>query len=117
MPTTIPDPPEGAGPAGRCLWNSVLGDYELDEHELVLFTEAVRTTDVLAELNARVQADGALIDSPRGPKPHPAAVEARHQRITLARILAALRLPSGDEHDRPQRRSGVRQPYRLRDAS
>jgi hypothetical protein len=38
-------------------------------------------------------------------------VEARQQRIALARLLAALRLPSGEEGEqdrRPQRRMGVR---------
>jgi hypothetical protein len=54
------------------------------------------------------------VDSPQGVKPHPAAVEARQQSITLARLLNALRLPNGEEGDeqvgarRPQRRPGVR---------
>jgi hypothetical protein len=44
---------------------------------------------------------------------HPAVVEARQQRLALARLLAALRLPAGAEDDlaagrRPQRRVGVR---------
>lgn len=37
---------------------------------------------------------GALVTSPQGVKANPAAVEARQQRIALARLLAALRLPS-----------------------
>jgi hypothetical protein len=45
---------------------------------------------------------------------HPAYTEARQQQIALARVLAALRLPSGDEEaGRPQKRVGVRGPYAL----
>jgi hypothetical protein len=41
-------------------------------------------------------------------------VEARQQRIGLARLLAALRLPAGEEEAddrRPQRQMGVRGVY------
>ncbi|MDP9392299.1 MAG: hypothetical protein M3P89_13215 [Actinomycetota bacterium] len=43
-------------------------------------------------------------------------VEARQQRIALARILAALRLPAGEESEAggdraPQRRMGMRGVY------
>jgi hypothetical protein len=81
--------------------------YELEEHERVLLVEAVRTVDLLTELEALIRADGAVVESPQGRKAHPAAVEARQQRIALARLLAALRLPSGDEQDakRPPRRA------------
>lgn len=93
--------------------------YELDEHERALLVEAVRTVDLLADLDAAVRRDGALVDSPQGTKAHPAAPEARQQRIALARLLASLRLPAGDVGDeapgrRPQRRVGVRGVYGIR---
>lgn len=114
--------PEGVKAAGRRLWSSVTDDYELDEHELSLLREAVRTVDLLADLDAAVRKDGALVESPQGIKAHPAAVEARQQRIALARLLAALRLPAGEEDDRqasarPQRRVGARGVYGLRGVS
>lgn len=113
--------PKGTRDAGKRLWDSVLSEYELEEHERALLVEAVRTLDLLADLEALVRAEGAVIDSPQGRKAHPAAVEARQQRITLARLLAALRLPSGDESDRkagarPQRRTGARGTYGIRGA-
>ena len=42
--------------------------------------------------------------------------EARQQSITLSRLLASLRLPSGEEEGgvRPQRRGGARAPYAMR---
>jgi hypothetical protein len=75
----------------------------------------LRTVDVLDELEARVAADGVMLSSSQGDRAHPALVEARQQRITLARLQAALRLPAGEEEGgeqrRPQRRSGVRGVY------
>lgn len=111
-----PATPKGTSPAGKRLWLSVLGDYELEEHELALLVEAVRTVDLLEKLDAAVRADGPLVESPQGMKAHPAAVEARQQRIALARLLAALRVPLGEEGDqqpsaRPQRRVGARGVY------
>jgi len=102
------------------LWASVVADYELDEHETVLLLEACRTVDLLVELDAAVRRDGALVASPQGQKAHPGAVEARQQRVALARLLAALRLPAGSEGDqaegrRPQRRVGARGVYGITD--
>jgi hypothetical protein len=113
--------PTGLKTAGKRLWSSIVDDFELDEHELALLLEACRTVDVLTVLDANVRKDGPLIESPQGVKAHPAAVEARQQRIALARLLAALRLPSGEAGDeqqnaRPQRRVGARGVYGIRGA-
>jgi hypothetical protein len=115
-PRKVQRPPSTARAAGRRLWRAVLVEYELEEHELLLLREAVRTADVLDDLAALVERDGPVTVSPQGERAHPALVEARQQRIALARILAALRLPAGEEGDqqasrRPQRRSGVRGVY------
>lgn len=120
MSTSRGVPPMRA--AGRRLWSSVVDVYDLDEHERALLLEAVRTVDLLTELDASVRADGALVDSPQGVKANPAAVEARQQRIALARLLAALRLPAGGEGDvqasaRPARKVGVRGVYGIRGAA
>ncbi len=111
--------PQGVGAASRRLWTSVVDAYDLEEHERALLVEAVRTVDLLEELDKRVRADGALHDSPQGLRAHPAAVEARQQRIALARLMAALRLPAGEAGNqqataRPQRRGGARGVYGIR---
>ncbi len=116
MSERVPAAPRGSGAAGRRLWSSVLQLWELDEHELLLLRELVRTTDLLDELQAVVDRDGLMVDSPSGPKVHPAIVEARQARIAAARLTAVLRLPSGSEGDevqgrRQQRRVGVRGAY------
>lgn len=112
--TTRPKPPAGSGAAGTKLWRAVVDEYELEEHELLLLREMVRTVDTLDALEARVAEDGVLLSSSQGDRAHPALVEARQQRITLARLQAALRLPAGEEGEdqrRPQRRMGVRGVY------
>jgi hypothetical protein len=114
-------PPSSLRAAGKRLWASVAEHYDLEEHERALLVEAARTVDLLDDLEALVRADGAVIDSPQGRKANPAVVEVRQQRIALARLLAALRLPAGEEGDeqagaRPQRRVGVRGTYGIRGA-
>jgi|SRR5829696_5144487 len=115
--TSKPRIPAGTGTAGAKLWRAVLAAYELEEHELLLLREMVRTVDALDLLEARVAADGVLLGSSQGERAHPALVEARQQRIALARLQAALRLPAGEEESgdqrRPQRRTGVRGVYGL----
>jgi hypothetical protein len=117
----IPKPPAGTGPAGRRLWADVLEKYELEEHELSLLREMVRTVDLLDGLAAIVARDGLMVPVlPAGEKVHPAAVEARQARISLARLSASLRLPAGEEGDqpahlrRPQRRGGARGTYGIK---
>ena len=109
----IPGPPKGTRANGRKLWDDILSRYELETHELVLLREIVRTVDLLDELAALVAAEGLMTEGSWGPRPHPAVIEARQARIALARLTAALRLPSGDVDDqvvgrRPRRRVGVR---------
>lgn len=114
-----PAVPRGTRAAGKRLWLAVTADFDLEEHELALLVEAVRTVDLLDQLDAAVKRDGPLVDSPQGVKAHPAAVEARQQKIALARLLAALRVPLGEDGDqqataRPQRRVGMRGVYALK---
>ena len=46
-----PKPPPGTGVNGGKLWRDVLDAYELEEHELALLREAVRTVDQLDDLH------------------------------------------------------------------
>lgn len=108
----IPAPPAGTRKGGKRLWTSIVAEFELEEHELALLREAVRAVDQLDQLAAIITREG-VIEEATG-RAHPALTEARQLKIALARVLAALRLPSGDEDAaRPQRRTGVRGPYAL----
>ncbi len=91
----VPAPPRGVQAAGRRLWRSVLEEFELAEHELALLRQAVRVADVCEQLQQRVDEDGPLLDG----KAHPALVELRQQRILLARLIVALRVPLGETEE------------------
>jgi hypothetical protein len=119
MAQKIPATPKGTGPSGTKLWRDVLSKYELEEHELALLREMLRTVDLLDKLAAITAREGLMVKGSWGSKPHPAVTESRQQKIALARLTAALRLPAGDENDqaagrRPQRRVGVRGVYGVR---
>ena len=100
---TLPAPPKGTRAAGRRLWRAVLSDYELAEHELTLLRQAVRVADLCEDLQQRVDEEGPVL----GDRAHPALVELRQQRILLARLIVALRVPLDDEenHSRPAQRT------------
>ena len=98
------------------MWLAIVGEWDLDEHELALLRELVRVVDRLDALAAVVDAEGLIVDGGKvGPRMHPAAVEARQLAIAQARMTAALRLPDGEDgsesQGRRQRRSGVRGVY------
>ena len=116
---SIPEAPEGAGPAGARLWRAVLAEFELAEHELTLLRQAVRVADLCEQLQAIVEEDGPMLTVDGQPSTHPAVVELRQQRIMLARLIVALRVPLGDQEDeqatRPQRRA-LRGVYAIGDA-
>jgi hypothetical protein len=111
---TVKKPSAGLRAQGKALWRSLTADYELGDHELSLLLQAARTVDLLDDLEAEIRSGGALVDSPQGRKANPAAVEARQQRLALARLLAALRIPLDDSHgaDRTQTRS-IRGVYKV----
>lgn len=115
-------PPTGTKAAGSRLWKSVADVYDLDEHETAVLRSAVATVDLIDVLQAEIVARGAVVESPQGCKANPAVVEIRQQRLVLARLIAALRLPQGEAGDhqagaRPQRRLGVRGVNSLRGVS
>lgn len=113
----VPAVPKGTGVSGARLWRDVTSRYELEVHETLLLRQAVHVVDLLDKLAAAIDKDGPTIDG----RMHPAVRESRQQQIVLARLLAALRLPTGDEAAqpagrRPQRRSGARGVYPIRGA-
>ncbi len=89
--------------AGERLSAAIRGEFELAEHELVLLAEAAKTLDTCVLLQELVDRGGLLAPTNAGERAAPALVELRAQRLTLARLLAAMRIPV-DEQERTQRR-------------
>lgn len=97
MTSKIPASPTGCGPDGRRLWRAVLTDYELSEHESVLLARACRVADTCADLQRRVDDEGAIVHALHGDRVNPALIELRAQGILLARLIVALRVPLGSQ--------------------
>jgi hypothetical protein len=108
----IPPVPKGTGTAGRRLWRAVLEEFELAEHELSLLRQAVHVADLCEQLQDIVDAEGLVLAG----RAHPALVELRQQRILLARLVVALRVPMGDEDAGRSQYRGTRGVYGIRGA-
>ncbi|MFN3003263.1 terminase [Mycolicibacterium wolinskyi] len=104
----LPVTPAGLSGSGLLLWNSVVADFELDEHELAILREACRTVNGIDALQARVDRDGVLNESPQGLRVHPGLVELRQQRLALTKLLAALAIPADEAASGAGRRYGIR---------
>jgi hypothetical protein len=117
MAQNVPRPPAGLRKSGRALWRAVLTDFELEQHETAILTQACRVADLCDTLQAKVDAEGIMSETSQGPRVHPAAVELRQQGIALARLMTALRIPAGESDNRDAHRPGVRGVYSLRGGS
>lgn len=95
--------PSGLKAGGKKLWTRVLDDFELAEHETNVLRETARTIDLIDDLVTIVKKDGSMQESPQGRRVYPAVQELRQQRIALARLLAALNIPTDDDGSRPVR--------------
>lgn len=110
----------GLAVAGKRLWRSVTDVYDLEAYEEALLLQACRCADTLDRLAAEAASGTVTVENFRGDQvAHPALTEGRQQAITLSRLLASLRLPSGEEFGdaRPQRRGASRGAYGLRGAA
>lgn len=102
-------PPRGIGRAGRVMWASIADRFDLEPHELELLRQIARVADRIEACDVAVDAEGVLVEG----RTHPLLIESRLQRLTLGRLVAALRLPDSQDV-RPQRRGGFRRAYQLR---
>ena len=95
---------------GRRLWRAVTSVLELDAPEVCLLHETCRCLDSLDDLDRLVRQVGLVLPDGRV---SPWLIESRQQKLTLARLLASLRLPPdlADVGSRPQRRGAARGTY------
>ncbi|MGG7307552.1 hypothetical protein ACQXVK_10210 [Curtobacterium sp. AB451] len=94
---------EPAGEALRRQYDAALGDdNEWDEKDLVVLELAARQANDIQALEAVLAAEGpTTLGSAGQTRLHPAIVELRLQRLSLARILAQIPLP--DEFGQPKK--------------
>lgn len=110
--------PGGLDESGVRLWESVADAFDLDVHEQLLLLQACRAADLLDRLSLEAARGPLTVVNAKGDRiANPVVVEHRQQSLTLARLLASLRMPSGEEDDRPQRRGAARGSYGVRRVS
>jgi hypothetical protein len=89
--------PGGLGAAGEALLRSVIGAFQLDQHEVMVLEAACREADVAAAADLAVVQAGPYLTDPRGNvRAHPGIATARSSRLATARLLRALSLPGKD---------------------
>ncbi|MGZ1492415.1 terminase [Brevibacterium sediminis] len=91
-----PRVPKGLESPGSDLWIKIVEAYELEDHALSVLEQLCRTQTRIAQLDAIVDAEGLIIDSPQGRKTHPALVEVRQLRTVYYRLHGALGFPEVD---------------------
>ena len=114
-PVAVTPVPAGLDESGTRLWESVAGEFDLDVHEQLLLLQACRTADLLDRLSREAARGRLTVKNAKGEEvTNPVITEHRQQSLVLARLLASLRMPSGEEDERPQRRGAARGFYGVR---
>lgn len=86
--------PDGLGPGGSRLWDTVHEGWVLEDREVPLLTAACRTLDECDRLTAALADAPPVVPGHAGqPRVNPLFGEARQHRLALARLLRALNLP------------------------
>ncbi len=111
---SLPQPPHSLDVAGRRLWRSVVGDFDLSESERSLLALACQAADDAARARAALTASGSVTARGRYGQPvlHPAVMVARQAEASVARILGQLHVI--DSAEKPARRLSTPGPKPLR---
>lgn len=93
---TTKTPPK-LGAAGRKLWQSITGKWELDPREHAILAAACKQADDVAALEAALKSDGLTVTGSTGQlRLNGVISELRQSRQAVAKLLVDLRLPSED---------------------
>ncbi len=101
---------------GLQLMQELSDTFDFDPQEMALLRLIAAQLDRIAELDAIVAREGVVIHGTQGERLHPAATESRQLSLSVARLIATLRLPLGDDDEAgserlPQRRTAARGVY------
>lgn len=87
----ISKPPNHLSLASRALWKRIHAEYELEAHHDALLCSALESRDRAEQARQLIDADGPLVDNPRGGKrPHPLLGVERDSRAAWVRTIHAL---------------------------
>lgn len=95
---TRPRPPQSLDQAGRTLWRSFTGPYELAPAEAELLRQACRVADNLARIDAVLMDSELVVEGYGGqPRAHPLLAVSADQRRVLDALFRSMALPMPDE--------------------
>jgi|SRR5215831_3038207 len=87
--STIPQPPRKLGDFGSSLWQSIQGEYKVDDAAgREMLAQACEAADRVARLAEKINADGEIVDS----KAHPLLKDELANRAFICRTLRQLGL-------------------------
>ncbi|MBI5618784.1 MAG: P27 family phage terminase small subunit [Gammaproteobacteria bacterium] len=100
--------PKHLQPATRKWWESVVAEFDLEDHHVRLLTQAAQAWDRAEQAREALAVHGMTYDDRFGaPKARPEVAIERDSRIAFARLLRELDLDGGPEPDpRPPRITG-----------
>lgn len=94
--------PDDLDSAGKTLWLSIAGHYELRADEVAVLADACRTTDIIAAMDSAWAGEGRPMTS-RGSQgqlvAYPLISELRQYRSARAALLRQLKLPDENSTD------------------
>ena len=91
-------PPASLDEAGRALWRSVTGAYDLAPAEVELLRQACRVADNLARIDAALLDSDVVVEGYNGqPRSHPLLASSADQRRVLDGLIRSMALPMPDE--------------------
>jgi len=91
--STTPQPPRTLGEHGLSLWQSIQSKYRIDDAAgREMLVQACEAADRVARLAEKINADGEVIETENGPKPHPLLKDELAGRAFIVRVLRQLGL-------------------------
>lgn len=102
-------PPVGLEAKGQRFWSDITKVYDLGPHELLMLEDCCREADLIDRLEQDLAAAELVVKGSMGqPVASPLVTEIRQHRSTLARLIAALKLPADDGGAAAERSSAAR---------
>lgn len=93
-----PSAPRGLKVAGRKLWSSIAGTYQLRPDELRILEDAAFEADLIEVLKSAGEDSLVRVRGSQGQDViDPVISELRQHRATLSRLIAQLKLPDVDQ--------------------
>lgn len=112
MSAAPPEPPGHLATSGARYWAEVVGEWDLEAHQLAILENACTALDRIAQCRNRVRRDGLTITDKTGKAvTHPALAVERQAMRLHAQLVRALQLEDEPEPaPKPVRNKGGRPP-------